>query len=366
MVLILMFYLILLKIINFPLFVYYLIYNVFNINISNIRYNTNIGSENLNREYKLFTFIHNIPLDIEEAKYYCKSNKLLPDFNNYVLLNLYIYIKIFLQKNIYAFLNTNINGHFYIGVDDNGNIKGIPYNGIFPIKFLYLYIHFILYFYSNNNDVYKYIKINFIKISVNKISIEKIHNEFKKYIKDEKYYINILNNYKKSYNEWLYNYKNITRKLVDLANDKESREKIIDYIKNNNNNNYNKVLDIFYSSYTFENIKGNEIKTIKNDETNGYSWIMKWKDYECDKLLHKKPIKPSCLKYYDKIKSIPFRLINCLELNLFWLKNNKNMDLYVINITIKKHNSNEKYLYFNKLPIRSTNINGTPYVKFKV
>lgn len=352
------------KILNFPFFLYSIIkFN--NINY-NINYNTNIGLEEYNKEYKLFTLIHNIPLDINEAKYYCRTFKLLPNLNTYILKNLYIYIKIFLQKNIYAFLNANIKASFYIGVDDNGYVKGIPYNGRFPIYYLYMYIHFILYFCSNNNDVYKYIKINFIKVSFVKKSNYDTHVQsiYNKYIKDEKYYLNILNNYNKNYNNWLYNYKLYSRKLADLANNYENRESIINYIKNNvSTKSELKVLNIFYSSYKFENKNANEITNIKNDKYNPYYWITRWKDDICSQLMKEKPFKPMCLYYYDKMKSIPFRIINCLELIPIWSNRNKNMEVYIIHITTRKHNTNKKYLYKEQIPIRSITSNNIPYVK---
>jgi hypothetical protein len=197
-----------------------------------------------------------------------------------------------------------------------------------------------------------------------------VHNVFSKYIKEEKYYLSVLNNYNNNYNKWLYNYKLISIKLCDLANNIENRKKIINFIKNNfiknNNNNIsiNKVLNIFYSSYIFENKTGNEILEIKDDITNPYYWITRWKDYECNRLLQLRPNKPN-LNYYDKLKNIPSKLINCLELVPFWFKINKNMTLYVIHISIIKHNTNNKYFYNNYLPIRSITPNGIPYVKIK-
>ena len=69
------------KFIYIPIFLYNIFKDIFKINIKFYDFNKNIGPENLNIEYKQFTFINNIPLDLEEAKYYCYTNKILPNLN---------------------------------------------------------------------------------------------------------------------------------------------------------------------------------------------------------------------------------------------------------------------------------------------
>jgi len=352
------------KIIFLPLFIINLIINIFNIKIIYNKYNNNIGPENIYKEYKLFTFINNIPIDYEEAKYYCSTYILLPNFNTHVLKNIYIYIKVFLQKNIYAFINSKINGDFYIGVDDDGFMKGIPYDGIFPKYIIYIYIQFILYFYSNNCDVYKYISITFINLTVNNNDIIYIKNDsFIKFLEDEKNYYNILNNYKKKFNDWLNNYHLISRKLSELANDPKYRIKIIEFIINNSTFNSSKLLKIFYSSYKFKDITASEINNYKINKYHPYYWITKWKDYECNNLLFNKPIKPILLNTFDK--NLPFRLINCLKLGLFWKKKNPNINFTVIHINIKSLSTNKIYLYESKIPYRKITCLGIPFVKLK-
>ena len=359
-----------------------------------INYYENIGLENLNKEYKLFTLINNIPLDLESAKYYCKTNLIIPNLNKYVLKNIKIYIVNFLPKNIYAFLNSNLNADLYIGVDDNGYVKGIPFIGNF-LEFykyyIYIYIYIFLYFCDNNNNINisKYVEINFIDVNIKKKNYKQnnlihprhssnihpsyiprdnsnIHPSFIKFIKDEKIYINILNNYRIELNEWFKNHNKISKKIVDYANNLKDRNNIIESIKKHKFKEKYNLINLFKSSYIFQNENGLEIKRLKDDKNSPYYWITGHKDKLYNDSMRKKPIKPECLYYYDRIKSIPFRLINCLDLIPYWIKHNKNIKIFVIQIKIKKHDTNEKYFYNNKIPIRSIKNNGPhpePYVK---
>ena len=131
--------------------------------------------------------------------------------------------------------------------------------------------------------------------------------------------------------------------------------------ENNYNNEY--LENIFNSSSSYIFLKTNyaEIKNNKNNKNNPYYWITKWKDYECDNLLKNKPIKPKSVNTYNKIKSIPFRLINCLELIPYWIKYNENINLYLIHIEIF-NNSKDIYLYDNEIYVRSLNSNNSPFI----
>jgi hypothetical protein len=98
------------------------------INIESLSFDDFIGTETLSQEYKEFTFNNaGIPIDIKSAEYYCNSNKF--EFNEYVILNIQKYFNYYLPKYISGFLNSNLNGEFYIGINDYGFIKGIPYCG---------------------------------------------------------------------------------------------------------------------------------------------------------------------------------------------------------------------------------------------
>ena len=100
-------------------------------------YNEFIDEETLPREYKEFTFnLSGIQIDNKVAEEYCKTNRF--DFNKQVNSNIKKYFKMYAPKYMVSFFNSKINGELFIGVDDWGFVKGIPYKGEIPIDILKL------------------------------------------------------------------------------------------------------------------------------------------------------------------------------------------------------------------------------------
>ena len=100
-------------------------------------FNEFLGPENENTEYKEFAFSSaglGTIIDSKLAEIYCQNCKF--EFNDAVLLNLKKYFKVFVPKYFSAFINASIEGDLYIGVNDYGFVKGIPYQGEIPIDFL--------------------------------------------------------------------------------------------------------------------------------------------------------------------------------------------------------------------------------------
>ena len=88
--------------------------------------------ETLQNEYKEFcikTNIYNYYTQ-EELDDIIKTGKLTKQFNNMILDNLKLYCDIYVPKYASAFTNSRIkNGNIQIGVNDHGEVTGIPYNG---------------------------------------------------------------------------------------------------------------------------------------------------------------------------------------------------------------------------------------------
>lgn len=314
-----------------------------------LTYNDFYGKESLEKEYKEFTFnCAGLCIDNKIAEKLCKTN--IFNFNTDVINNLKKYIDIYLPKYTCCFFNTKItNASFIIGINDYGIVKGIPYKGYFPIKFIKKYIFYTIY---NKIKIDTNESINlkkYIKIKINNINLpnkpNNNHNEkFIKYLHEKEKYIKLLNDYIKNKNQWRNNLASISRKkLVDLVNNLETRILLLNYIKLKDPTNI--TVKLLESDYKLDYKDHEEIIILKNDKNNIYYWLTQWKDEIITQIQLEKPIFiPSFNQHY-----LPLNLIiSCNEMIPYWIHNNENMKLYVIQVKFKLLNLNVNLKYLNE------------------
>ena len=298
-----------------------------------IKYYEFIKKESINIEYKKFTFnLSGIPIDIKQAEQYCINN--LFEFNEYVINNIFKYFEIFLIKYICGFFNSNINGYFYIGVNDFGFVEGIPYLGLFPKEMIKEKMYEILYNYlkiDNNYVIKDLISINFIDIKFPKKPKKIIHPDYLNYLKKKEEENIIYDKYKNDMKNWKKKYDFITQKIVSLVNNIDSRLIIKEYIKKIDPTN--ELILLLESDYKLKNISKEEISNLKKTSNNIYYWVGNWKDEECLKLRKLKPTYNPDNSY----RSIPLNLLICCDLVPYWIHNNNNLKLTLIDISIKSH-----------------------------
>jgi len=337
-----------------------------------IKFNKNIGPEKLEIEHKRFTLnLIGIPFDNKELESFCLSNTIFPNFNDYIIQSLYKYIDIFLIKNVCGFLNSHIIGELFIGVDDFGNVKGIPFLGKFPKDFFYRYIVKELYLKTNSSELISTIieKINISFLNVSKLPVinqhNNIHPNMKEYLLDQYKYKEVLLKYTKKFNKWKSEKAIWTKAIILLVNCKNTRTIINKYVEHNNPNNKN-MIKLFKSNFVFKDKSHLELLKIRGNKNNPYHWIMECKDFMCKEIDKKRPPKPIELikSPFIKSSSHPRHLINNLELISYW-KKNYDINLIVIKISIKENINKAIYSYKGMIHERCINENKEPYVKNK-
>lgn len=322
-----------------------------------IKYNDFIGIELIDKEYKEFTFnCAGIILNNKLAEEYCTNS--IFNFNINVIQNLLKYFNIYIPKYACGFWNSNIdNGNLYIGVNDYGIVKGIPYKGNLPFRILKKKILKIINMYVRALHNTKFNFNNYIKIKLIKIITPDFTNyksiintdKFKKYLTEKKAYTDSLNNYISNNLKWRKKLAYIgQRKLTDLVNTYDTRELLINYIKNiDKNNKFINLLKLPY--YIIEPKDHFEIDIIKNDVNNIYYWITRWKDFTIHNIRLSKPVFNNTFNQHN----LPFNTICSIhEMIPYWMNhnNNNNMNLYLINIQFKKiniNNNNLKFKYYD-------------------
>src|SRR5438445_687688 len=99
-------------------------------------FNQFLGPETVETEYKLCIMYWNRDFELEYLIKLLKFGKWV--FNGCIRNTIRVYLEKYLSKYVAAFTNklTSINnGTIYIGIDDNGYVKGIPYKGVLCSSF---------------------------------------------------------------------------------------------------------------------------------------------------------------------------------------------------------------------------------------
>jgi hypothetical protein len=330
-----------------------------------------IGPEDENTEYKEFTFNSAGPiLDTKLAESYCQNSNF--DFNESVISNLKKYFKVYMPKYFTAFKNASMEGDLYIGVNDFGFVKGIPYKGNLPIEYLEGKIFKSLEEYIQDSNTFNFndlIEINFIKLSLPNIPDTLINPKFFDYLCKKQEYLIEYKKWVERFENWKIRYMFFTQKLVDLVNNKESREMLIQWIKTQDPNN--QCIALLETNFQLEHKDHGEIAVLKEDPTNVYYWVCMWKDHITDYL---KTIKPVFSHDFNQ-HNLPINLIvSANEMIPYWTNYNSDMNLYLIRIKFKNiinSNAENKVMINYREPskkqwlccYRTTNIDGTPFCK---
>lgn len=331
-------------------------------------YKDNIGLESIEREYKVFNF-NPLKVSIEDGIKYLSSGIFY--FNESVDETIFNYLQIYLPKYLCSFYNPLSNlkkSELYFGIDDDGKVIGIPYQGILEENFINLQIDKILSshikFPSNDikNMIRKSIQIEIIPVNKSRENDKIIKKSTYSKYKNELNKINKQNNiYKKKRDIWnkMCDLKN--SKLYDMINDESTRKYIWEYIKiiskyrkkrfkNKYSHlepycdikNYWDLMSEIKSNYKFPPLKIGTMCKNSDDYLDIYKWIAIWKDSKFSMLKKVKPKKP--IKKIDSYYPI-FLLSQIPRMIPEWIKKNPNLNLYVIKITFYTDGCWQKLIY---------------------
>jgi hypothetical protein len=283
----------------------------------------------------------------------------LPDeFNEKFTLNtqklvdqsLEYYSQYIIPRYISAFINTqriqNTNNisTLYIGIDDFGQITGIPvlnYHRI-PIKKMRRIIM---------KNINQKCNIN-IRIIPCKTSVNILEDEYEtcvtEYQRVKEENRRKMENYVTLKKKWLSDMRVYTQKMVNIVNDKKLREDCVFYIENecDNIDNIIRFREILKSDVILEVPPTPIFSDIKEDPTELFYWIVRWKDDRLQKIVEKRPIQP-CLNSTPKnLKNMQKRLTYH---RYRWLSSQNNLNYYVIKIDIEDNimNRNRRCISMN-------------------
>jgi len=286
-------------------------------------------------------------LETEEIKEIVETGIVPDNFNDIILLNIDHYFKFYLPKYISAFGNVRKEDNddilpeyasFYIGINDFGEITGIPFIGKIDEDHLKEMLNTIKIFIRTENDIDElFSKINIEVIELKKdIShlddpIEKIlyeytqkHNENRKLYRD----------YIQKQIEWVSLIEKYTIKMATYLNDVSYRNQIADYIRSKTSvPEYLNIADQLNGNYKFTILTGLEIMEHKGDQLNVYHWLTSYKDDTIDYIKQIRPSRPH-ISIKNNHEMYEYQFIKLTNLRKRFITSSKDMKYYILKINI--------------------------------
>lgn len=304
--------------------------------------------ETLRREYKAYTFNQKgLHLELEDADKLCVSNS-FDELNPKVISNLREYFKLYSGKYLSGFFNAKISGKLFIGIDDWGILKGIPFKGDLPTEMLtakfYQYLKSTVLNKQFSGNLEDFVKVKFIKINYSdekvKMHVKQHNPDYIKYLEKKAEYNKIMRFHHEEFDNWKIRYAFAQQKLIHLLNNSETRLLIIDCIKNYVPPTTDNISDLLANKLlviklleTGEKIPlldGTETSDFFADSSNPYFWASEWKENKCKELLLEKPKPPRI--FFPELNT-PYNLINSVSNMIpYWMSNNSDMNLYLVQI----------------------------------
>lgn len=265
----------------------------------------NLSKETIYREFKEFTIWMQFLSNKSEYQLsnIIEGNFDIKQFFSIIPENINLNLKKIIPKYCSCFINAGIRGEIYLGVNDNGICTGIPHIENINLIEINNYIIDVI---KNNvrvqeekiktKNIIKFTKVEIIHLDVNNSddyadNVDNILREF--YDNNRKYNDKIELFYKKQL-KFKKEMQIYTTKLTTIINTTRTRKELINYVKKNCKNKIvqENIIKLLKTKKYIVSPTGNDIISIKNDNTHIIFWLLKFKDYMTTKLKKLKPRKP--------------------------------------------------------------------------
>lgn len=284
---------------------------------------------------------------IDDISNMIKTGKTISNFNDIIIHNLIHYFKFYLPKYISAFGNLkefNNHGELYIGVNDFGEITGIPFNGDLEADFIDEIKHTLKSFVhcKNIDEVIGKIKFDIIKLSKSTSMLDDpisqiIDDHNLKYKIAKRAYMSYIN----AHNDWIEKMDHFNVKMSTFITDPTYRHEVAEYIRSKTTDpDFLKIADQLQRDHEFEILSGIEIGEQKSDKYNVYHWITNYKDDSVDYLKTIRPIRAgiTCVNN-DEVFIHQFQMLTNMRKR--YIENNDNMNYYIIKCSIPTDNDDD-------------------------
>ena len=256
--------------------------------------------ECIETEYKEFCLKHNIfkYATKDHVRSFFMDNILWPNFNKIIISNLTCYLNSYIPRYTCSFHNTpSFNKYeFYIGIDDNNEITGIPFHG--DLRRLHENLTKTIGNCLNNSisNVCCYtweLKIYKCGIDTDVIGKDTIEDELQNIRKHQLHFQVLYNEYTSNKQKWITKLFLYKGKLQQVLNHAKIKKKFILFLKRNNV--YHMFEEMLNDNSTY--ISSKDVKYKKNNKYDIIYWLILFKDEKVKRLMTKKPEEPETPKY---------------------------------------------------------------------
>jgi hypothetical protein len=276
----------------------------------------------------------------EDIKNMICTGKVVSNFNDIIIHNLVHYFKFYIPKYISAFGNMKDSedfAHLYIGINDFGEITGIPFIGNLEPEFindikdsLKIFIHS-----KNNNFIFDKINFEIIKLSKNTNMltdqlIDLLQEHDNKYQFAKKQY----RDYISAHLKWIDKIDRYNKKLSTILTDPIYRHEVAEYIRSKTtDSSYLNIAEQLDGDHQFEILTGIEVAEQKNDKLNVYHWVTNYKDESVDNIKLQRPSRAGINTINcDDVYEHQFQMLTNLRKR--FIDNNNDINYYIIKINL--------------------------------
>jgi len=262
--------------------------------------------------------------------------------NNLIKINLLSYLKKYIPKYYCSFCNSNLKSKLLIGVNDVGEITGIPLFKVSVNEIKNFIKENILKNIKGDNISIDDFNIKIIKLKKDKDIVYNISNNLlNDYIQHKKNKQKLFNNYNNKYKEWHTELQIKSGKLIRILKDKNEKKNFINYLIENNVNI--SIINFIKNNYKFDIPRGEEMQIRKKNKNDYIHWLTQFKDKQQKDIIELKPIKP-----YYKMCIDPFIILDKLTDMRYNFIDNKKINYYLIIIEINGINKTCPLFYYKK------------------
>jgi len=292
------------------------------------------GQETQYKEYKVVNFyLTGLPVSNSDIISLLETKKWL--FNNDIINTIKQMITIYLAKYTCAYLsnNSNSDSELYFGIDDDGFIHGIPYQGLLDKNIIMNHCKEVL---KDNlkfeGNIFDYLNIDIIKMNyVVDDNIPLIHPYYRKYMEIIKLNKIRYNKFMLCKATWIKLLDRYNAKLSDLINNKDTRVELINYIEMIDP--FNPTIKLLKTDFIMPIIKAIDLDKYKIDKNSIYYWVTIWKDKMLQFVKSIRPRINSKIPHPYYPRNIMYSVKHMIP---YWMKHNTDMNLYLIKFTFKQ------------------------------